>query len=254
MYAPLYALLWVLALLPFWALYLLGDILFFPLFYIVKYRRKLVFENMRASFPDLSDREVKRMEKKFYRHLCDYAVETVKLLHVSDRSVRKRFEMVNIELLQESVDNREQVILMLGHFGNWEYIPSIKIGLDAPEEAALGEVYRPLNNKWFDSFFLKLRSRFGTVNIPKRDVLREMIRYKRNNIPAVIGFMADQTPSRANIYYWTEFLNHKDTPVLTGIERIAKKLGCTLVYTDVIKVKRGYYKIVFEPITKNPSE
>ena len=254
LYAPLYALLWVLALLPFWVLYLLGDILFFPLFYIVKYRRKLVFENMRASFPDLSDREVKRMEKKFYRHLCDYAVETVKLLHVSDRSVRKRFEMVNIELLQESVDNREQVILMLGHFGNWEYIPSIKIWLDAPEEAALGEVYRPLNNKWFDSFFLKLRSRFGTVNIPKRDVLREMIRYKRNNIPAVIGFMADQTPSRANIYYWTEFLNHKDTPVLTGIERIAKKLGCTLVYTDVIKVKRGYYKIVFEPITKNPSE
>ena len=108
MYAPLYALLLLLAMLPFRILYILSDLLFFPLFYIVKYRRKLVFENMRASFPDKSDSEIKRMEKAFYRHLCDYAVETVKLLHVSDKSVRKRFEMVNIGLLQESVDNREQ--------------------------------------------------------------------------------------------------------------------------------------------------
>lgn len=254
MYAPLYAFLWVLSLLPFGVLYLLSDLLFFPLFYIVRYRRKLVFKNMRDAFPDLSDKEVKRMEKAFYHHLCDYAVETVKLLHISDKSVKERFRMENIELLQKSVDNNEQVILMLGHFGNWEYIPSIRIWLDAPENAALGEVYRPLNNKWFDAFFLKLRSRFGTVNIPKRDVLREMILYKRNNIPAVIGFMADQTPSRANIYYWTEFLNHKDTPVLTGIERIAKKLGCTLIYTDIIKIKRGYYKIVFELITKTPAD
>ena len=110
-----------------------------------------------------------------------------------------------------------------------------------------------LKNRWFNNFFLKLRSRYKTVNIPKNDVLREFIKFRHDKRPAVIGFMADQTPSPANIHYWSNFLN-QDTPMLTGIERIAQKLDCTLVYADVIKLKRGHYKIVFEEITKTPKE
>lgn len=253
LYFPLYALLWLLALLPFWALYILSDIFFVLVYYVAKYRRKVVYENMRNSFPDKSEKEIRKMGRAFYRHFCDYALETIKLLHISDATTKRRFVMENTEVLQKALDDRRQVILMLGHYGNWEYIPSITLWLDIPEGGMLGEVYRPLKNKWFDGFFLKLRSRYKTVNIPKNEVLREFIKFRRDKSPVVIGFMADQTPSPVNIYYWSEFLN-QDTPMLTGVERIAQKLDCTLVYADVIKIKRGYYKIVYSEITQTPKE
>ncbi len=253
LYSPIYLFVWLHSLLPFWALYILSDILYFPLYYIIRYRRKLVYESMHNSFPDKSEKEITRMVKAFYHHFCDYIVETIKLLHISDAETKRRFVIENIDVLQRALDERRQVILMLGHYGNWEYIPSIALWLNAPEGAVMGEVYRPLKNRWFDKFFLKLRSRYNTVNIPKNDIFREYIKYRRDNRPAIVGFMADQTPSPANIYYWTNFLN-QDTPMLTGIERIAQKLDCSLVYADVIKLKRGHYKIVFEEITQTPKD
>lgn len=252
-YSPLYLFIWLHSLLPFRVLYLLSDILFLMVFYVVGYRRKVVYENMKNSFPDRSEKEIRKMEKRFYRHFCDYIVETIKLLNISDSVTKRRFVMENTELLQKIIDDGRMSILMLGHYGNWEYIPSVTLWLVSPENAVIGELYRPLKNKWFDEFFLKLRSRYNTINIPKNDVLREFIKYRRDKRPVIMGFMADQTPSPANIHYWSNFLN-QDTPMLTGIERIAQKLDCTLVYVDVIKLKRGHYKIVFEEITQTPKE
>ncbi len=252
-YSPLYLFIWLHSLLPFRVLYLLSDILFLMVFYVVGYRRKVVYENMKNSFPDRSEKEIRKMEKRFYRHFCDYIVETIKLLNISDSVTKRRFVMENTELLQKILDDGRMSILMLGHYGNWEYIPSVTLWLVSPENAVIGELYRPLKNKWFDEFFLKLRSRYNTINIPKNDVLREFIKYRRDKRPVIMGFMADQTPSPANIHYWSNFLN-QDTPMLTGIERIAQKLDCTLVYVDVIKLKRGHYKIVFEEITQTPKE
>lgn len=244
---------WLHALMPFWLLYILSDILFMLVYYVVGYRKKVVVSNIRNSFPDKSDKEIKQIVKAFYHHFCDYIVETIKLLHISDAETKRRYVMENIEVLQKAVDERRQVILMLGHYGNWEYIPSIALWLKNCDDAILGEVYRPLNNRWFNNLFLKLRSRYGTINIPKNDVLREFIKYRREKCPVIVGFMADQTPSPANIHYWSNFLN-QDTPMLTGIERIARKLDCTLVYADVIKLKRGHYKLIFEEVTQTPKD
>ena len=166
-----------LSLLPFCILYILSDILFLLVFYVAKYRRKVVYNNMRNSFPDKTEKEVRKIEKEFYRHFCDYIVETIKLMHISDATTKKHFVMENTEVLQKALDEQRQVILMLGHYGNWEYIPSVTLWVNVPEGGKLGEVYRPLKNKWFDEFFLKLRSRYNTINIPKNDVLREFIKY-----------------------------------------------------------------------------
>ena len=253
LYFPLYLAIWLLSLLPFCILYILSDILFLLVFYVAKYRRKVVYNNMRNSFPDKTEKEVRKIEKEFYRHFCDYIVETIKLMHISDATTKKHFVMENTEVLQKALDEQRQVILMLGHYGNWEYIPSVTLWVNIPEGGKLGEVYRPLKNRWFDEFFLKLRSRYNTINIPKNDVLREFIKFRRDKTPVVIGFMADQIPSPINIHYWSNFLN-QDTPMLTGIERIAQKLDCTLAYADVIKIKRGYYKIVYSEITQTPKE
>ena len=253
LYFPLYLLLWLLALLPFWALYILSDIFFVLVYYVAKYRRKVVYENMRNSFPDKSEKEIRRMERAFYHHFCDYAVETLKLLHISEATTKRRFVMENTEVLQKALDENRQVILMLGHYGNWEYVLSVILWLKYPDNAVIGGLYRPLKNKWFDDFFIKLRSRFKNINIPKNDVLKEFIKLRRDKRPTIIGFLADQTPSPVNIHYWSNFLN-QDTPILTGIERIAKKFDATLVYVDVIKEKRGHYRIIYSEVTQTPKE
>ena len=252
LYFPLYFYFWLHALLPLKILYILSDILFFPMFYIVRYRRKLVYQNMKDSFPEKSEKEIRRMEKAFYHHFCDYIVETIKLLHISDKETRKRVKFHNTEALQEIVDNGGSCLMLLGHYGNWEFVPSVTLWM-RKGSVIFAQIYRPLKNKWFDRFFLKLRGRYHSECIAKQDTLRSILRYKSSGRPSVTGFMADQTPSPANIHHWVNFLNH-DTPVFTGVEKIAHKVGFSVFYFDVEKIKRGYYSVTIREISKNPKE
>ena len=252
LYFPLYFYFWLHALLPLKVLYILSDILFFPMFYIVRYRRKLVHQNMKDSFPEKSEKEIRRMEKAFYHHFCDYIVETIKLLHISDKETRKRVKFYNTEALQDIVDNGGSCLMLLGHYGNWEFVPSVTLWM-RKESVIFAQIYRPLKNKWFDRFFLKLRGRYHSECIAKQDTLRSILRYKSSGKPSITGFMADQTPSPANIHHWVYFLNH-DTPVFTGVEKIAHKVGFSVFYFDVEKIKRGYYSVTIREITKNPKE
>lgn len=252
LYFPLYFYFWLHALLPPKILYILSDILFFPMFYIVRYRRKLVYQNMKDSFPEKSEKEIRRMEKAFYHHFCDYIVETIKLLHISDKETRKRVKFHNTEALQEIVDNGGSCLMLLGHYGNWEFVPSVTLWM-RKGSVIFAQIYRPLKNKWFDRFFLKLRGRYHSECIAKQDTLRSILRYKSSGRPSITGFMADQTPSPANIHHWVNFLNH-DTPVFTGVEKIAHKVGFSVFYFDVEKIKRGYYSVTIREISKNPKE
>ena len=252
LYIQLYFYFWLHALLPLKILYILSDILFFPMFYIVRYRRKLVYQNMKDSFPEKSEKEIRRMEKAFYHHFCDYIVETIKLLHISDKETRKRVKFHNTEALQEIVDNGGSCLMLLGHYGNWEFVPSVTLWM-RKGSVIFAQIYRPLKNKWFDRFFLKLRGRYHSECIAKQDTLRSILRYKSSGRPSITGFMADQTPSPANIHHWVNFLNH-DTPVFTGVEKIAHKVGFSVFYFDVEKIKRGYYSVTIREISKNPKE
>lgn len=250
LYSPLYLYFWLHALLPLNVLYLLSDILFFPMFYIVRYRRKLVYQNMKDSFPEKDEKEIRRMEKAFYHHFCDYIVETIKLLNISDKETQKRIKFHNIDMLQKTVDSGNSCLMLLGHYGNWEFVPSVTLWMHR-KNVIFAQIYRPLKNKWFDQFFLKLRSRYHSECIPKQDTLRGILQYKSSGKPSITGFMADQTPSPANIHHWVNFLNH-DTPVLTGVEKIARKTGFAVLYFDVEKIKRGHYSITIREITKDP--
>jgi KDO2-lipid IV(A) lauroyltransferase len=140
------------------------------------------------------------------------------------------------------------VIMMMGHYGNWEWFSSAGSFF---RDANIYQVYRPLKNNTFDRLFLRLRSRFGARCIPKNDTLREIIRLKREDERAGVVLIADQTPSRNNLHYWTTFLN-RDTPMLTGAERIARKLDIPVVFIDVRKPARGFYTVEFKLITDSP--
>jgi KDO2-lipid IV(A) lauroyltransferase len=250
-YALLYAWVKLHALLPLSLLYVLSDILYAGIYRVAGYRLKVSRRNMKASFPEKTEAERRQMERAFYRHFADYIVETIKLAHVSATEIRRRATMLNPGLIDQLIDEGHSCILILmGHYGNWEWFTA---GNDFFASAKMYPIYRPLSNKAFDRLFIHLRARFGAVGIRKRDTVRDLIRLKQEQTPALAVFLADQTPSRGNLHYWTSFLG-QESAILTGPERIARKLNLPLVYADMRKLKRGYYSVEFKLLSARPQE
>lgn len=253
LYCIVYSWMYLHALLPFRVLYILSDIFYVLVYKVIRYRLKVVRQNLKASFPEKTDQERIAIEKEFYHHFCDYFVETIKLLHISDEEMGRRMKFENMELVKDMMKDGNSVLMYLGHYCNWEWVTSITLEFKGEENRNLGEIYKPLRNKAIDDIFLKIRSRFGPLAIPKSDTLRTIVKLRREKKQIIIGFMADQTPSVMNIHYWTHFLNQY-TPVFTGVERIAKQTDFGVTYLDVRKVKRGYYVGTVQLITDSPKD
>jgi len=254
LYPIVYALAFLMALLPFRILFLISDCFYFIVYYLVRYRGKLVLKNLNNAFPRKSPAEIKQIEKDFYRHFCDYFVETIKLLHVSDSQMRKRFVFKNLEPAQNFLDNKRPIVLMLGHYGNWEWVPSIMLHLKSDSTMISGQVYRPLKNKVSDRFFLNLRKRFHSIGFTKHNIYRDIINLRKANKNWIIGFMSDQKPSGdPSSHAVIQFLNQK-TDVITGTEKIAQHTQAAVCYLDVTFLKRGYYEGCIRVISDNAAK
>ena len=246
-YTLLYIWVKIHALLPLSVLYLLSDIFYVLIYYLVRYRRGIVRMNLKNSFPDMTEKELVRLERRFYRHFADYIVETIKLAHISQEELLKRANVKNPEVVYDLMNQGHTTFIMLmGHYGNWEWFSGVTARFEG--RAKIYQIYRPLSNKAFDRLFNTLRTRFHSFGIKKNEAVRDVFNLKRNKIPALIVFIADQTPSKANLHYWTHFLN-QDSSILTGPERIAKKLDLPVIFADVRKIERGYYTVDFNLIT-----
>lgn len=243
----LFRLIKVISWLPFWLLYLWADVTACIVHDVVRYRRRVVMDNLRSSFPDKSDKELKKISRRFYRFLCDYVVETLKLASMSEKTMRRRLRVENIEEINEAVAKGQSVSVYLGHYCNWEWVSSLPLHIDPSAKCA--QVYHPLTNKAFDRLMNKLRTRFKANNVPMNDIMPKLIGWKRAGIPSVTGYIADQVPS-LSVHLFVDFLNH-DTLVFTGPERISKFLGAKAVYAHIERPKRGYYVLRFIPITEN---
>jgi KDO2-lipid IV(A) lauroyltransferase len=240
--------------LPMPVLFLISDLIFFPVVYhIGRYRRKVVRRNLQNSFPDYAPLELKRIERRFYRHFCDNIQETVRVLAMSPKEASKRMVFVNPEVLTRFAEKGQGVLLVLGHYGNWEYQPFIFLHMVASGNQEGFNVYRPLKNEAFDELMKRIRSHFGGSNVTKNDTYRTVVRLRKNGIAGVFGMVSDQSPSRGNLVYWTTFLN-QDTSILTGPERMAKQTGFAVVYSDVSKTARGCYQSEFKVISDAPNE
>ncbi|MDR2810516.1 MAG: lysophospholipid acyltransferase family protein [Tannerellaceae bacterium] len=250
-YALLYIWVKLHAILPLRLLYVLSDVLYLLMYRLAGYRLKVTRRNMKAAFPEKTPKELRQMERDFYHHFADYFVETIKLAHISEEEIQRRACMTNPQLIDRLVEQGHTCILvLLGHYGNWEWFTA---GNGFFQQARMYPIYRPLNNKVFDRLFVYLRSRFGSIGIRRRDTLRDLVRLKREKTPALVVLLADQTPGRADLHYWTTFLG-QNSAVLTGPERIARKLNIPIVYADVQKRKRGYYTVEFNLLTATPQE
>jgi len=236
-----YSIVWVITLLPLRVLYLFSDLLFPLVCYFPGYRRKVVAENLRNAFPGKNEKERAIIQRRFYRHFCDLAVEILKLTHMSDKQLMRRMTINNKALPDRLYNEGRDVIAVLGHYGNWEWT-SI---MSRYTELRNVPIYKPLNNKHFDRFMLSLRIRNNCDPVPMSMVVREIIRNRKEKTLAMYGFISDQTPARAEIRYRTEFLN-QDTPVFLGTEKIASKYDMAVVFINVQKVRRGYYTMTPE--------
>ena len=252
----IYGIWYLLSLLPMWVHYLFSDILYLIIAHVVRYRHRVVWKNLSTSYPDKSEQELKKMQRQFYRHMCDLVAETIKYTTISDKNIMRRMTFKGSEQVAEILNGGQSVALLLGHYGNWEWVSSLVLWLRplVNENVIMGQIYHPLENKVFNRVVLKTRGRMGSDSVAKNDTLRWILGNKRNGHPTILGYINDQVPKWENIHHWLTFLNHKDTPVFTGIERIVHSQNQAAVYVDVKHVGRGRYECEYHVITCHPEQ
>ncbi|MCK4748902.1 MAG: lysophospholipid acyltransferase family protein [Bacteroidales bacterium] len=244
-----YSFIWLLHLLPEKALFLCSDLLFLINYYVVGYRKKVVYGNLNKAFPELSQGEIRQIAKKYYRHLSDLILESAVIHFKSEKKATKRITYSNPELLNELYRKGKQVMAVTAHYGNWEYLSTLSLASDYPVIA----IYKPLRNKYFDKMVTRNRTRFGVMVTPMERIARELIRYHNEQKPVLTIFLSDQRPMYQNIQYWTKFLG-LDTPLYLGTEKLAKKLDAAVVFLKFNKISRGRYEVDIELICEEPGE
>jgi len=251
MYHIINGLLKLKSLLPFSILYVLSDFTYLIVYYLIGYRKNVVRENLKRSFPGKTDKELLATEKKFYHHLCDLLFESMKMATISKEEMSRRMKILNYEPLLKHYDENKSVLLITSHYGNWEWTSSFSMYL--PADKPMYQVYKQQKNKLFDRLIYNLRIRFGSVNVEVNELFDVLSSLKQQGKMGMIGLISDQSPSRKGIKYQSQFLNQR-TPVITGTEIIAKKYDFPVYFVQIRRVKRGYYTCNPVPICLHPQE
>lgn len=241
---------WLVSILPGFLLYTLSRFAYFVLNYVIAYRKKIVKDNLRNSFPGFSEKKISVITRTYYQHLADLVIEVIKTPGLSANEIKKRFHFKNPEILTALRSQGKSLIILTAHLGNWEWLgPGLQ--LNFPEYSGFA-VVKPLSNPYFDKYINDLR-RLHTNDsiIPFKQTLRYMI--KNKDKLTLTLFAADQTPHRSEISFHAYFLN-RQTPYFTGFEKIAKMLDQAVVFTNVYRTRRGHYEVEFHLITERPKE
>jgi KDO2-lipid IV(A) lauroyltransferase len=221
--------------------------MYFLVYRIVGYRKKVVYNNLSLVFPDKTKKEKKDIQKAFYKHMCDMLLETVKTLNISEEELKKRYALPNIDLLLD-LEKERSILVMFPHYGNWEWSIIVNVHVKSKGFA----VYQKIDNVYFDRLIKKIRGIWSTTPISQKETVITMARNHQKGIKGVYGIVSDQSPQAHLAQYWTEFMNIK-VPVYNSPEILARKYDHAVVFAKVTKVKRGYYSTEFIPIAKEGS-
>lgn len=238
---------WVKTLLPLRILYIFTWPFYIVLAWIPGYRRKIIINNLRNAFPGKSNRELKKIRRRFWFHFAHLVIESLKLQHMRAEELKRRYRIKNPELLERFYSEGRSALAVFGHYGNWEWMTIMQ----QFTQSRFIAVYKPLKNRFFDHYLLKLRSKYGSAIVPMSQTLREMVSYSKQGIPTITALISDQTPPKHEIQYWTRFLN-QDTPVYLGIEKLSRKMNLPVLWFNVEMERRGYYTIEIELLTDSP--
>lgn len=248
-YILAYPLLWLISILPFPIFYLFSDFVYFLVYRVIGYRKKVVRENLALALPHLSDSERKDVEKKFYKHMCDMFLEMIKTMSISPEEMQKRFQVTNIDLVEDYAKKGKSVILVASHYASYEWLLTINPKIDFQGVA----VYKKLANPYFDKLVRKIRSKYDTEMIETRKAIPTMAQNQRDGILSMYGLASDQSPKLDRIFHSMKFMG-VEVPVHTGAEMLAKKYDLAVIMVKVEKVKRGYYQATFLSLADNPKD
>lgn len=234
--------------LPFWFMYLMADITYTINYHIIGYRKHTVLKNLRNSFPEKTEKEIRQISKAFYHHFFDLIFETIKGFQASKETINKRVHYRNPEVLDELYKRGKNVTLISGHYGNWEWISTLPLVI----KHQVNVIYRSIENRVFDDYMKKIRSRFGMFLIPANNSLRTMLESEKKGQLSATYYLADQTASY-DTKYWIMFLN-QETLFFPGSEKVATRFSQAVVFMDIQKVRRGYYEVEFTKLFDDASQ
>lgn len=240
-----YPILWLISKLPFPIFYFVSDCFFVLLYHLVRYRRKAVTENIKLTMPHLSDEEVRKIVKQFYKHLCDIFLEMIKTFTIPEKELKERFQFTNLDTILEVEKQGKSALLFCAHYANWEWL----IILDKFISFQGYAVYKKLGNPHFDNLFLKIRTRFNTRLVEMKETIRVIRQNEVNKNHGIYAFISDQSPMIGDANYWQNFMGI-EVPVFTGGEALCKKFNMEPMYLKVEYVKRGHYQATFIPLRK----
>ncbi len=242
-----YFFIWIFSWLPLRVLYLFSDFLFFIVYYLVGYRKSVVLNNLSNAFPQKSKKEIKQISKKFYRHLGDLIIEVIFSLHANEKHIKKRYKNITPAFFEQYYQKKQGVIAVMGHYASWEWLLAVPLSMNNTAIAT----YKPLSSKHFDKLVNRIRKRFGLHLVSMKKTYKNILAHLKKKEPIITFLVSDQSPPKDEIQYRTNFLN-QDTPVLLGVEKIAKKTNQPVIFFKVDKIKRGYYTYEGILITNNP--
>ena len=245
-YILYYPLLLIVSYLPFRLLYILSDFLFFIMYYVIGYRKKVVSYNLKLALPHLTNDERKIIERKSFQHLCDMFLETMKTMSITPKQIEKRFVFKNIEVYHDLEKEGKSIALMCAHYASYEWVVSLNNKINFKGYA----IYKKISNKYFDKLIRDIRSKFKAYLIHTRESISIIEENSLNNELCLYGFASDQSPLIKPHTYWSKFLNI-EVPIHTGAELLAKRFDMNVLYLKVEKVKRGHYEAYFEVLSDN---
>ena len=244
-----YPIIWLFSKLPFRVLYVISDVIYLLFFYIIGYRKKVVLNNLKLVYPTKSDKELKQIQKRFFRHFVDTLIEGIKAITISEASIKKRYTYKNIEAINKLYNEGKSIILVGAHYGNWEWV----VGMPLHTKIDCYTSYTKIQNKNFENLIKDSRSKFGMKCLKSTEIIKGIVKNVKQQKQGLYLLVSDQSPQIQKNQYWTEFLNVK-VPIFSGAEMISKKFDFAVVNMNTTKVKRGYYETDFKLISDSPKE
>ena len=232
--------------LPYHVLLLISEIIYLIIYKVIGYRKNIVFNNLKNSFPKKTNQELEQIMSDFYHHLCDLIIETIKMLNASKSFINERVNITNTELINKYLEKKKTVILVAGHFNNWEWVGQ-KLSISTKQNSVV--IYKTLNNTYFDKLIKKVRTKFGAIAVSMNESMRYIIETK--NRTQIICLIADQNPVVNISTRWYSFFG-REVPVFMGAEKIAIKMNYPVIFCNMQKIGRGQYTIKFEELEPNP--